>query len=92
VAPIIGAEVKLRGKAISEGWANVDERKLEEWSKTGQESVQPEVEQLWDDTYDEEYTRLFRRVSIQCSWLRLDASLTPSSAPGIAEESRIRRC
>ena len=63
VASIIAAEQEIGGKAISEGWANVDEKKLEEWSKAGQEIVQSEVKQLWDDTYDEEYTRLFRRVS-----------------------------
>jgi len=61
IAPIIGAEKELKGKAISEGWANVSETKLEEWSKAGQASVQSEVEQLWDSTYDEEYARLFRR-------------------------------
>ncbi|KAF9645094.1 UPF0061-domain-containing protein [Thelephora ganbajun] len=61
VAPIIAAEEELGGKAISEGWANVDEKKLEQWSKAGQESVRSEVKQVWDDTYDEEYARLFRR-------------------------------
>jgi len=63
VAPIIAAEEELGGKAISEGWANVHEEKLIGWSKAGQEGVQSEVKQLWDDTYDEEYARLFRRVS-----------------------------
>ena len=90
VAPIIAAEQELGGKAISEGWASVDERKLEEWSNAGQESVRSEVKQLWDDTYDEEYARLFRRVSTCCLWLRRDTSLTLPSAFGIAEESQIR--
>jgi hypothetical protein len=63
IAPIIAAEQKLGGKAISEGWANVDETDIEEWSKAGQKIAQSEVERLWDDTYDEEYARLFRRVS-----------------------------
>jgi hypothetical protein len=48
------------------------------------------VKQLWDDTYDEEYARLFRRVSTHCLLLRLDTSLTLLSAFGIAEESQIR--
>jgi len=91
IAPIIAAEQKLRGKAISEGWANVDEKELEKWSKVGQEIVQSEVRKLWDDTYDEEYARLFRRVSARRLWLRRDGSLTLSSASGIAEESQIRR-
>lgn len=91
VAPIIAAEEELGGKAVSDGWAGVNEKKLEEWSKVGQESVRSEVKQLWDDTYDEEYARLFRRVSTHCSWVRHDASLTLLSASGIAEESQVRR-
>jgi len=63
IAPIIAAEQELGGKAISEGWANVDENELEEWSEDGQQIVRSEVKQLWDETYDEEYARLFRRVS-----------------------------
>lgn len=66
LAPIVAAELELGGKAISEGWASVDEKKLEEWSKIGQESVRSEVKQLWDDTYSEEYARLIRRVSTRC--------------------------
>lgn len=89
VAPIIAAERKLGGKAISEGWANVNEKKLEEWSKTGQESLRSEVKRLWDDTFDEEYAKLFRRVSTCCLWLRHGALLTLFSAFGIAEESQI---
>lgn len=89
LAPIITAELELGGKAISEGWANVDE-KLEEWSKTGQESVRPEVKQLWDDTYDEEYARLIRRVSARCLLLHHDASLTIPPAFRVTEESQVR--
>lgn len=65
VAPIIAAEEELGGKAISKGWANVHGEKLEGWSKAGQKSMQSKVEKLWDDTYDEEYARLFRRVGIR---------------------------
>jgi len=61
VAPIIAAEEELGGKAISEGWANVGGEKLEEWSKADQEGVRSEVQQVWDDTYNEVYARLFRR-------------------------------
>jgi hypothetical protein len=67
VAPIITAEEELGGRAISEGWADVSEKKLEEWSEAGQESVRSEVKQLWDNTYEEEYARLFRRVRIRRS-------------------------
>lgn len=67
IAPIIAAEEELGGNAISEGWANVGERKLEQWSKAGQ-GVRSEVQQVWGETYDEEYARLFRRVSR--FWLR----------------------
>ena len=74
LAPIIAAEKELGGKAISEGWANVDEQELDKWSKVGQESLQSEVERVWDDTYDEEYARLFRRVSTNLLWLRCDGS------------------
>ena len=89
VAPIIAAEKKLGGKAISEGWADVDEKKLEKWSEAGQESLQSEVKQLWDDTYDKEYVRLFGRVSTHRLLLRHGASLTHALAFGIAEESQI---
>jgi len=53
VAPIIAAEEELGGKAISEGWANVDEKK------------------------DEEYAKLFLRVSTRRLWLRRDVSQRP---------------
>ena len=91
VAPIIAAEGELGGKAISEGWADVDEQKLEEWSKAGQENLRSEVKQLWDDTYDKEYAGLFRRVSTHRSWPRCDTLLTPALAFGIAEKSQVRR-
>lgn len=74
LAPIIAAEKELGGKGISEGWANVDEKELDKWSKAGQESLQSEAERVWDDTYDEEYARLFRQVSTNLLWLRCDAS------------------
>ena len=90
LAPIIAAELELGGKAISEGWANVDGKKLEEWSKTGQESVRSEVKRLWDNTYDEEYARLIRRVSTRCSLLHHNASLTIPTAFGVTEESQVR--
>jgi len=63
VAPIIAAEEKLGGKAVSEDWANVDEKNLEECLKADQEGLRAEVRELWDNTYGEEYVRLFRRVS-----------------------------
>jgi hypothetical protein len=86
LAPIIGAEEKLGGKAISEGWADVDEKKLEEWSMAGQESALHETKQIWDDAYDEEYARLFRAVSAYRLLLCDDVPLTPVSASGIAKE------
>lgn len=85
VAPIIAAEEELGGKAISGGWADVDQRKLENWSKVGQESVQSEVKQVWDDTYEEEYARLFRHVSIYFYLMRCNASLTSVTALGAAK-------
>lgn len=91
LAPIVAAEQELGGKAISEGWANVDGKKLEDWSKIGQESVPSELKQLWDDTYGEEYARLIRRVSTRCLWLYHKASLTIPSAFGATEESQVRR-
>ena len=89
VAPIIAAEEELGGKAISERWANVDEEKLEECLKADLEGLRSEVRELWDNTYDEEYARLFRRVSAHHLLLRLSASLIPPSAFRIAEESQI---
>lgn len=87
VAPIIAAEEELEGKAISEGWANVSEQKLEEWLKAGQEGAESEMKQVWDDTYHQEYARLFRRVSAYHLWPHCDAALTPGSAFGFAKES-----
>lgn len=78
VAPIVAVEEEFGGKAISEGWADASNNELEEWSKSGQERVRSEVKQLWDDTYDEEYARLFRRVSTHHLKLRHSSSLTPS--------------
>jgi len=86
VGPIIAAEEQLGGKAISEGWANVDEKRLEECLKADQESLRSEVRELWDNTYDKEYARLFRRVSTHHFLLLRCASLTPPSAFGTAEE------
>ena len=90
VSPIIAAEEELGGKAISDGWASVDEKKLEEWSKAGEKSLRTKVKQLWDSTYDEEYTRLFRHVSTHCLWPRRDDPITPGSAFGVAKP-QIRR-
>lgn len=87
VAPIIAAEEKLGGRAISEGWADVTEEQLEKWSKAGQEKVRSGLEKLWDDTYDKEYARLFRRVSI--ARLCCDESLMSVLAFGITKESQI---
>jgi len=63
VAPIVTAEEELKGKAISEGWANISKEQLKKCLGTDQENLRSEVEELWDNTYDEEYARLFRRVS-----------------------------
>ena len=91
VAPIIKAEEGLGGKAVSEGWANVGEKELEKCLKADQESLRSKLREVWDNTYDEEYARLFRRVSTHHLLLRLHALLRPPSAFGISEESQIRR-
>lgn len=83
VAPIITAEEELGGKAISEGWADIDENKLAKRLKASQDSLQSMVKKLWDNTYDEEYARLFRRVRTFHSWLSLYAPLTPHQRLGL---------
>ena len=49
-----------------------------------------EVKRLWDNTYDEEYARLIRRVSTRCSLLHHNASLTIPPAFGVTGESQVR--
>jgi len=61
LAPIIGAESELNGKAVVPGWADeASDEKIREWTKIGKE-LEPELEALFNTTFKEEYMRLMRK-------------------------------
>ncbi|RPD75172.1 UPF0061-domain-containing protein [Lentinus tigrinus ALCF2SS1-7] len=62
LAPIIGAEDSLGGKAVSPGWAeDASEDKIKEWSKRGIELVKEEMERVAEETCAVEYGRLMHK-------------------------------
>jgi serine/tyrosine/threonine adenylyltransferase len=77
LAPLIGAEISLGNKAVSQGWADqVSTEKIAEWRQQGQESVKDEMERLIQEVMAVEYGRLMRKVGPSSTFGRLD--LTPS--------------
>ncbi|KAF8907321.1 hypothetical protein CPB84DRAFT_1768920 [Gymnopilus junonius] len=61
LAPLIGAEAELGGKAVSAGWAeDLTQEKLEQWKEKGLE-LQDEVERVTQETAAVEYGRLMRK-------------------------------
>ncbi|KAF8150778.1 hypothetical protein B0H34DRAFT_665320 [Crassisporium funariophilum] len=61
LAPLIGAEAELGGKAVSAGWAeDASPEKVKEWTKKGQE-LREEVERVVQETTSVEYGRLMRK-------------------------------
>lgn len=62
LAPLIGAEAKLGGKAVSAGWAeDLSQEKLEQWKEKGLE-LRDEAERVTQETAAVEYGRLMRKV------------------------------
>ena len=62
LAPLIGAEAELGGKAVSEDWAkDASKEKIEEWTAKGLE-LKDEVEKVVQQTAADEYGRLMRLV------------------------------
>ncbi|KAL1746319.1 hypothetical protein HDZ31DRAFT_81334 [Schizophyllum fasciatum] len=61
LAPLIGAEKELGGKAVSSGWAeNKSDEQMQQWKASGLE-VQPKVERIFQEEYTEEYANLMRK-------------------------------
>jgi uncharacterized protein YdiU (UPF0061 family) len=76
LAPIIGAEANLEGKAVPAGWAEgTSQEQVAEWQQKGVSLVKDEMEHLIRDVTAQEYGRLMRKVSLR--WHRFLA-LSPS--------------
>ncbi|KAH8831772.1 hypothetical protein DL96DRAFT_1524736 [Flagelloscypha sp. PMI_526] len=60
LAPVIGKEEELGGKAISKDWASSSEDKIDEWTKKGLE-VKDELDRIVQETCSVEYGRLMRK-------------------------------
>jgi len=62
LAPLIGAESELGGKAVSEGWAkDASKEKIDEWTAKGLE-LKDEIERVVQQNAADEYGRLMRLV------------------------------
>ncbi|EJF64664.1 hypothetical protein DICSQDRAFT_52883 [Dichomitus squalens LYAD-421 SS1] len=62
LAPLIGAEDELGGKAVSPGWADdASKDQAKEWSKRGTELVKDEMERVMEEACAVEYGRLMHR-------------------------------
>ncbi|KAF9484347.1 UPF0061-domain-containing protein [Pholiota conissans] len=62
LAPLIGAEAELGGKAVSAGWGDdVPSEKIEEWTKKGTDLLRDEVDKVVQQTAATEYGRLLRK-------------------------------
>ncbi|CAA7266939.1 unnamed protein product [Cyclocybe aegerita] len=61
LAPLIGAEAELEGRAVSAGWAtDAPAKKLDAWTRKGQE-LRDEMERITQETAAVEYGRLMRK-------------------------------
>ncbi|KAF8969247.1 hypothetical protein BDZ97DRAFT_1915590 [Flammula alnicola] len=62
LAPLIGAEAELGGKAVSAGWADeATPEKIEEWRKKAQELLRDEADKVVQETTAVDYGRLMRK-------------------------------
>lgn len=63
LAPLIGAEVELSGKAVEAGWADdASAEKIDEWRKAGLSLVGDDLEREMQEVTSVEYGRLMRKV------------------------------
>ncbi|KAF8623655.1 hypothetical protein AX17_007354 [Amanita inopinata Kibby_2008] len=61
LAPLIGAEESLGGKAVSPGWADdVSRETLDEWRKKGLE-IRDELDKMTQEVMSQEYGRVMRK-------------------------------
>ena len=64
LAPLIGAEAELDGKAVDAGWADgASKEKIEAWTNKGLE-LHDEVDKVVQKTSAVEYGRLLRKVRL----------------------------
>ena len=64
LAPLIGAEKELGGKAVSSGWTeNKPEDEMKKWKDTGL-ALQPELERIFQEEYAARYAELMRKVRL----------------------------
>ncbi len=76
LAPLIGAEDELGGKAVSPGWAeDASEDRIGEWSKRGIALVKEEMERVAEETCAVEYGRLMHKVRPDSASLACPRSL-----------------
>ncbi|KAI0749563.1 hypothetical protein C8Q80DRAFT_1218695 [Daedaleopsis nitida] len=62
LAPLIGAEDELGGKAVSPDWAeNAPKEKVKEWTECGKELVKEEMERVAEEACAIEYGRLMHK-------------------------------
>ncbi|TCD66481.1 hypothetical protein EIP91_001306 [Steccherinum ochraceum] len=62
LAPLIGAEAEIGGKALDAGWAkDVPKEKMDEWRQKGTELAKEEMEVTMQQTCADEYGRLMHK-------------------------------
>ncbi|KAF4571094.1 hypothetical protein EYR36_008422 [Pleurotus pulmonarius] len=62
LAPLIGAEMELGGKAVAAGWVDgVPSDKINEWRENAVDAVKDEMERVMQETTSEEYSQLLRK-------------------------------
>lgn len=65
LAPLVGAEVALGNRAVSEGWAKeAKKHEKPEWSTEGAAIVDEELRTIFQREYEVEYNERMRGVSL----------------------------
>ncbi|KDQ24885.1 hypothetical protein PLEOSDRAFT_1113988 [Pleurotus ostreatus PC15] len=77
LAPLIGAEMELGGKAVAAGWADgVSSDKINEWRENAVDAVKDEMERVMQETTSQEYSQLMRkRLALRRGTPRDDSQL-----------------
>jgi hypothetical protein len=66
LAPLVGAESELGGRALSEGWAKeAKSDKISKWNSKGIVLVDEELKALFQREYEAEYNERMRRVCLR---------------------------
>ena len=68
LAPLIGAELNLKGKAVSSGWADsVTKDEIAKWKREGLQAVEEDLEKVVEEECSKEYGILMRKVRFKIS-------------------------